>query len=76
MKNLSFAPLRLGGLVAFTALLVGCAATTNAISTKQPPRYNSQECKLMHGRGVINLDQYKKCIHQQPFGNMAGEVKI
>lgn len=65
MKNISFTSLRLGGLLAMTALLASCAATT--ATTKQAQKYNSQECKLMHGRGVINLDQYKQCIYGQPF---------
>lgn len=67
-KNISLASLRLGGLLAMTALLAACAATTTTTATTdQTQKYNSQECKLMRGRGVINLDQYKKCIYGQPF---------
>lgn len=66
IKNMSLTSLRLGGLLALTALLAACAATTTA-TTNQTQKYNSQECKLMHGRGVINLDQYKKCVYGQPF---------
>ena len=68
MKNISLTSLRLSGLLAVTALLAACAATpTTTATTKQAQKYNSQECKLMHGRGVINLDQYKQCIYGQPF---------
>lgn len=67
IKNMSLTSLRLGGLLALTALLAACAATTTTATTNQTQKYNSQECKLMHGRGVINLDQYKKCVYGQPF---------
>jgi len=66
MKNMSLTSLRLGGLLAVTALLAACAATTTA-TTNQTQKYNSQECKQMRGRGVINLDQYKQCLYGQPF---------
>lgn len=65
MNNMSLTSLRLGGLLAVTALLAACAATT--ATTNKTQKYNSQECKLMHGRGVINLNQYKKCVYGQPF---------
>ncbi len=68
IKNISLTPLRLGGLLAMTVLLAACAATTKTTTTNnQTPKYSSQECKQMSGRGVINLDQYKKCIYGQPF---------
>ena len=68
MENMSLTSLRLGGLLAMTTLLAACAATTTTtVTNNQTPKYNSQECKQMRGRGVINLDQYKKCIYGQPF---------
>ncbi|QQR68874.1 MAG: hypothetical protein IPI58_08600 [Alphaproteobacteria bacterium] len=71
IKNLSLTSLRFGGLLAMTALLSACAATTTTTATNnQMPKYNSQECKQMRGRGVINLDQYKKCVYGQPFDTM------
>lgn len=67
MKNMSLTSLRLGGLLAVTALLAACAATTTTTATtNKTQKYNSQECKQMRGRGAINLDQYKKCIYGQP----------
>jgi outer membrane biogenesis lipoprotein LolB len=72
MKNISLASLRLGVLLAMTAFLAACAATTTTTATNnnQTHKYNSQECKQMRGRGVINLDQYKKCVYGQPFETM------
>lgn len=67
MKNKSLTTLRLGGLLAMTTLLAACAATTTTATNNQTHQYNSQDCKQMRGRGVINLDQYKKCIYGQPF---------
>ncbi|HBR67949.1 MAG TPA: hypothetical protein DEA55_01060 [Rhodospirillaceae bacterium] len=66
MKNISLTSLRLSGLLAVTALLAACAAPTTTATTNQTQKYNSQECKQMLGRGVINLDQYKQCIYGQP----------
>ena len=65
MEKIPLASLRLGGLLVLTTLLAACAATTS--TTNQTPKYNGQECKQMRGRGVIDLDQYKKCIYGQPF---------
>lgn len=70
IKKLSLKSFRFGGLLAMTALLAACAATTTPATSNQTPKYSSQECKQMHGRGVINLDQYKKCVHGQPFDTM------
>lgn len=68
VKNLSYRPLALVGLFALTTVLAACAATPNDPASPRVQTYTTQECKQMHGRGVINLEQKRKCDMGMPIG--------
>lgn len=66
-KNISYHSLLVIGLLTTTTFLAACAGMTNNSNSSSVQRYTTQECKQMHGRGVINLDQKRKCDMGQSF---------
>jgi hypothetical protein len=58
-------------LFALTALTLTACANTNYQGQNN---YKPNECKQMHGRGLINLEEKQKCMKGLAFDNKSGNL--